>query len=1191
MVRVKLFQMIALCFFLMTVAGNLVCPVLLGTHEMARAGSESDSVSAAWEPPQLRQAARPITEDVFYFLLLDRFANGDSGNDRGGESAPLSGETQSDRLRHGFWPSRPSFYHGGDLKGLTGRLGYLQKLGVTALWLSPVMKNLPVQHTERGKDAVAGYHGYYITDFTTVDPHLGTEDDLRSLVSEAHRRDMKVILDIVVNHTADVIRYKECNPCSYRSTSEHPDSTYTPFIPPGFEGIKKPAWLNDPRFYNNRGNSTFSGESSVLGDFHELDDLRTSDPEVVRGMIDIYSAWIRRFHIDGFRLDTVKHVEPSFWRAFVPAVKKVAAEAGIPDFFVFGEVYSSEVAVLSEQALAGRLDSVLDFATQGAVRAMATAQIPSRSNADGNTGADFGRPYAETLEQDDQYRTGFSPQHLMTFLSNHDVGRMGGFLKESAVPEALWLPRMTLAHAVLFFGRGVPIVYYGDEQGFVGTGPDTGARQDMWATRDPVGRIGASPDQPSSAFAPFNDSHPLYTALAAFGRARRQIPALQSGEQLPLQRGEDFLAPPTVQAFRRALPSGHGARSASTHTPATGDVMVFLNWGEDAAQVKLSGAPQVLFAWPSPKSQGGSDGAQLSNAPSSQPVAQAAWRGSLDLPPSSVAVVHVSRPAQASGLTKGTEGGVPQQNRRDGTGQNVEPDWSALALAGLSANERVSGRVAVRINVPQPLKGRIRTVDFSCFLEAPQERAREGSGPAPAPPAASPSQSPTDDGSLSAAQIEVCSTSGVHLAADPTPPFQAFVDVRGIRNGTPIRIEARVFADTGQGTNAGSTGPVRTLSVPLVVDDRLPFVSVLYANPLGATHVQLIADNGLVGVLENLQLAARARGAGSLPTPATERPSVPGAPPGAAVPGRSRVAEALSDLQSVTHAFRWPRGARSVQLTYVRLSAAPKSDASKGTSPLVTLEQIDRPVTLRLDEHVFPRAQEDAVEGLPSIEQPAVTLSTSAQPRSAEPHLWARILVDAWGSAADPDASGGGSSAQLTRSKPAQEGSGAAPAASAPIPLPLRPLVLGSKGLEQGPSGTGAVTRASAFWAGLFVRGGMNGWEARDRLVPVPRTALAETQLNLPVGRVEFKIADKDWSAQSNFGAPVGASGFVSSGQSGNLYLNIEPGQEGTHRFFFGLFGADKKTADNGLGGTQTPTLQLFVIRDAAADQVKRSRR
>src|SRR5690242_19713920 len=131
--------------------------------------------------------ARLPQDEVIYFLLPDRFENGDPSNDRGG----LSG----DRLRTGFDPASAGFYHGGDLKGVISRLDYIRALGATAVWLAPVFRNKPVQGAA-GEES-AGYHGYWVTDFTHVDPHFGTERDMQALVEAAHARGMKVYLDII----------------------------------------------------------------------------------------------------------------------------------------------------------------------------------------------------------------------------------------------------------------------------------------------------------------------------------------------------------------------------------------------------------------------------------------------------------------------------------------------------------------------------------------------------------------------------------------------------------------------------------------------------------------------------------------------------------------------------------------------------------------------------------------------------------------------------------------------------------------------------------------------------------------------------------------------------------------------------------------------------------------------------------
>jgi glycosidase len=154
-------------------------------------------------------------DETIYFLLPDRFDNADPSNDRGG--------LMGDRLRTGFDPADKGFYHGGDLKGVLRRLDYIQGLGVTALWVAPIFRNKAVQGPAGHESA--GYHGYWITDFTHVDPHFGSDADFKALVDAAHARGLKVYMDIVVNHTADVIRYRECaegQACPYRSRADYP---------------------------------------------------------------------------------------------------------------------------------------------------------------------------------------------------------------------------------------------------------------------------------------------------------------------------------------------------------------------------------------------------------------------------------------------------------------------------------------------------------------------------------------------------------------------------------------------------------------------------------------------------------------------------------------------------------------------------------------------------------------------------------------------------------------------------------------------------------------------------------------------------------------------------------------------------------------------------------------------------------
>jgi len=436
-------------------------------------------------------------DEVIYFLLTDRFENGDPSNDRGG----LNGG----RLVTGFDPTDKGFYHGGDLRGLISRLDYIQSLGATAIWLAPIFKNKPVQGGP-GQESAA-YHGYWITDFTRPDPHFGTEEELHQLITAAHERGIKVYFDIVTNHTADVIQYKECpaSACPYRSRADFPYTpAYTPYIPAGEEHIKVPEWLNNPLFYHNRGNTDFKGESSTYGDFDGLDDLMTENPRVVQGFIDIYGAWIERYQVDGYRIDSAKHVNPEFWQRFVPAMLDRARAMKIPNFHIFGEVSAgADPAALAIHTRVDHLPAVLDFAFAAAVREALA----------GEAGTEV---LARVFEGDALYEGGADTAlQLPTFVSNHDDGRFAHFVRElrPGVSDEETLKRVLLAHAMLFTLRGVPVVYYGDEQGFAGIGGDKEARQDMFATH-------------------FDTRHPLYLAIAELARLRHQSAALRRGRQL-----------------------------------------------------------------------------------------------------------------------------------------------------------------------------------------------------------------------------------------------------------------------------------------------------------------------------------------------------------------------------------------------------------------------------------------------------------------------------------------------------------------------------------------------------------------------------------------------------------------------------------------------------------------------------------
>jgi glycosidase len=489
-----------------------------------------------------RSLRAALTTENFYFVMADRFKNGDTGNDRGG----IAG----DYHQHGFRPEHKGYYHGGDLKGLLQEIDYIKGLGTTAIWLTPSFKNKPVQ----GQDPFesAGYHGYWITDFEHIDPHLGTNEDLGALVQAAHARGMKVFFDIITNHTADVISYEQKGngPAPYgyvpkddvpyrdaagntfddrdfAGTSGFPalsTETSFPFRPIQGTGPfdhKNPEWLNDLTLYHNRGDTTFVGENAYYGDFFGLDDLMTEHHRVVEGMITIYEKWVRDYGVDGFRIDTMKHVNDEFWQRFAPEVLADARAHGKNDFFMFGEVFDTTKTFTSSFTTRDRVQAVLDFPFQAAAQNFAAESGPAGRLRDFFAGDDWYTDADSNVYQ------------LPTFLGNHDMGRIGHFIRRAgAAPPAEDLARDRLAHELMYLSRGQPVIYYGDEQGFVGDGGDQDARQDMFdsqvATYDDDVEIGRDHAAVGERFDP---THPMYRTIAELSRVTKEHPALRNGAQ------------------------------------------------------------------------------------------------------------------------------------------------------------------------------------------------------------------------------------------------------------------------------------------------------------------------------------------------------------------------------------------------------------------------------------------------------------------------------------------------------------------------------------------------------------------------------------------------------------------------------------------------------------------------------------
>ena len=439
-----------------------------------------------------------LSQDLIYFVMPDRYKDGDKKNNDNG----------------GFNTSLTAFYHGGDLKGLTGTcepgddgLARIKSLGFTAVWLTPVVTQ------QEAIGAGSGYHGYWGVDFLNVDPHLGTNADMLEFSKCAKKLGLKIILDVVTNHTGDVIKYLGNEA----------------YLPAESKRLKNPAWLNDLSNYHNVGDMGSCwgvGNCTKLGDFYGLDDLATEKPVVYKGWADVYGKWISQYGISGFRVDTARHVDDKFFKNWSPLIQATAKKSNINDFTIFGEVFDYSTFNLMTYVRQNKIQTILDFPFQ----AKATEYASGYSNAAALTAL---------FENDDYYTSAqSSASNLVTFLGNHDVGRVGYTIASKRLqPAGQLLPRTNLANALMYFSRGIPVVYYGDEVGMTGSnsGKDQFARQDMFATDIELWknetRVGGSPIGNGDAFTATSQS-PVAQYLIKLAQIRKENPALANGPML-----------------------------------------------------------------------------------------------------------------------------------------------------------------------------------------------------------------------------------------------------------------------------------------------------------------------------------------------------------------------------------------------------------------------------------------------------------------------------------------------------------------------------------------------------------------------------------------------------------------------------------------------------------------------------------
>ncbi len=416
--------------------------------------------------------------DVMVCIMPDRFADGDPGNDN------IPGSPPANR-------ADPHAYHGGDLKGILDHLDYLQGLGITAVWLTPIVANNP-----KGTD----YHGYGATDLYAVDPRLGTLADYRKLAAELHKRRMKLLFDDVPNHVGQAHPWAADSPLPdwfHGTAASHIEATYD------FGKIL------DPHLPADAANAELNGWF-----VNTLPDLNQGNPVVAQYLLENMTWWIEQTGLDALRIDTFPFVQRTFWQGYLGALHRQ-----YPHLNEVGEVDNGDSSIAAYfaggRAPAGvdtHLHTPFDYAYFYSVRDTLL------------NGKPFSR-LEQTLQQDWLYP---HPERLVTILDNHDQAR---FMSEPNSTPAL----LRLATGITLTVRGTPQLYIGDEVLMPG-GADPDNRRDF---------PGGWPGDTTSAFTGTGltaDQRTLHDFTAALGLLRAKTPALHGSTQQDVLVGTDTFA-------------------------------------------------------------------------------------------------------------------------------------------------------------------------------------------------------------------------------------------------------------------------------------------------------------------------------------------------------------------------------------------------------------------------------------------------------------------------------------------------------------------------------------------------------------------------------------------------------------------------------------------------------------------------
>ena len=495
--------------------------------------------------------------DIFiYQLLIDRF---DDNKDHPAYDPNTSKRGRDSKCACNF--------QGGKIKGITRRLDYIQSLGCNAIWVSPPFKNRQEQNDS--------CHGYGIQDFLNVDPRFGTLADLQELVREAHRRQMYVVLDIVINHTGDNWGYPDDKPEPFNEKGRYDFGFWRKRdggrVPPGSEkelGPDDGVWpieLQHPDVYKRRGQirnlAAPTPDEKVSGDFFSLKDLDITQPQVLDVMIKVYKHWIAATDIDGYRLDTIGHTEPGASAIFCNAIREYARSIGKDNFFLFAELVEQDDVL--KNYVGGNLpvhhderfpifDACLDFPLYFVLEEVIKGfKSPKELRDRYEKFRHFYRDFSE------------AGKYFVTFVDNHDqmARPFRRFMNNVKDPK-----QGILAIGYLLSNMGIPCIYYGTEQGF-----DGGGDSDYYVRECMFGGCWGPFD--TTDMQCFNPDHPIYKAVAKIARVR--------AEQRTLRYGREYFREISGNAKDFGHPMDGRCTLAFSRVLDTNEMLVCLNLDEN----------------------------------------------------------------------------------------------------------------------------------------------------------------------------------------------------------------------------------------------------------------------------------------------------------------------------------------------------------------------------------------------------------------------------------------------------------------------------------------------------------------------------------------------------------------------------------------------------------------------------------